>query len=664
MLISEAGVPEKTAKALAKKKIETIEDMVRFLPKRYRDYRTTVPLSRCENGAFCAVRGVLSSIDLKEYSLGKKLMTMRIQEPSSGTLLRATFFSRHYLFTSIFSMRGREVIVCGRIVIDETYGIQMTEPEEVCLAEDFTFGIRPVYGKIKGVSEQALVSAIDTCIAWTKEPFEWEVINKTSLLDYASALRLSHHPQTESDIRNGLDRLLFNDLFYLAYGLESAKKELPAESKILLKSCERLKSFVSDLPFPLTQDQRTAIRSMYERASTGTRINTLIQGDVGSGKTVVAMSMMLLAAENGYQSVLMAPREVLAYQHFREFLGRLGMEDDTVYLSSGMKAREKKEALLKIKNGKARFIIGTHSLISQGVEYKNLGLIVTDEEHLFGVAQKDALAKKAASGVHIISLSATPIPRTLASVLYGEGKEISQIRTMPDGRKPIKTAIVPNRDMVIKFIKQQAQDGNQCFIVCPAIEENEDYDIVNIDEVVSAYAPQLEEGGIGYAVVHGRLGKEKMQGEIERFERGEAKVLIATTVVEVGINVPRATTIVIEQAERFGLSSLHQLRGRVGRSRLQGYCILRSEDKENERLKALLSTTDGFKIAEEDLRLRGTGNLLGIEQSGMNKYIELMLSYPGAFGRAKELAIFCVKWGFGGNFPLLYERPMHEGRTR
>jgi len=351
---------------------------------------------------------------------------------------------------------------------------------------------------------------------------------------------------------------------------------------------------------------------------------------------------MFSMADNGFQSVLMAPTGVLAKQHFKElssYSEKYGY--NTVYLGGDLKAKEKKEVLKKIKSGEAHFIIGTHAVISDNVEFKNLALTIVDEEHKFGVIQRETLRKKASEGVHSISMSATPIPRSLALTLYGDAMDIYTISTMPNGRLPVKTAVTNENKAIFSFMQKEIEKGHQCYIVCPLIENDTDDDRELPESVEEIYQKVcdyflIHNKNIKASVITGKMNDEEKSRIIGEFSKNETQILIATTIIEVGVNVPNATVIAIMNAERFGLAGLHQLRGRVGRGNLQSYCILKSKELENERLQVMCETTDGFKIAQEDLKQRGTGDILGVKQSGEDENVKLMLKHPKIYEAIRE----------------------------
>ena len=422
------------------------------------------------------------------------------------------------------------------------------------------------------------------------------------------------------EIELGRARILLNDLLYFAIHNELNKKEISAGSQFNIKSRHLVNKIIQSLPYRLTPDQNAAVVDMMENAEAGRRIHALVCGDVGTGKTVICTLAAAGFIGSGYQAVIMAPTQVLAKQHFdsiSKMLEPFGVK--TVFLDSTLKKSERTVVLKEIREGSAQLIIGTNSCIGKDVIYKDLALTVVDEEHRFGVNQRAAIIEKAARGVHSITMSATPIPRSLAQVVYGDNVQLYTIRTRPEGRLPVKTRIFKNELGNMKFVLKEVRAGHQAYVVCPMIE-------VRIAELT------------------GKTPKEEADGIIDRFKSGEIDVLIATTVIEVGVNVPNATVMIITNAERFGLSSLHQLRGRVGRSSLQSYCVLQSEDESEKglsRLQVMCDTNDGFQIAEADLKQRGAGDLLGTQQSGDNKYVSLIIANPEIYreatGYAREL---------------------------
>ncbi|MBQ7643567.1 MAG: DEAD/DEAH box helicase, partial [Spirochaetales bacterium] len=455
-----------------------------------------------------------------------------------------------------------------------------------------------------------------------------------------------HAPKTMEEIELGRARILLNDLLYFAIHNELNKKEISAGSQFNIKSRHLVNKIIQSLPYRLTPDQNAAVVDMMENAEAGRRIHALVCGDVGTGKTVICTLAAAGFIGSGYQAVIMAPTQVLAKQHYdsiSKMLEPFGVK--TVFLDSSLKKSERTAVLKEIREGSAQLIIGTNSCIGKDVIYKDLALTVVDEEHRFGVNQRAAIIEKAARGVHSITMSATPIPRSLAQVVYGDNVQLYTIRTRPEGRLPVKTRIFKNELGNMKFVLKEVRAWHQAYVVCPMIEQSDKSpELKSVDAVSQMYRETLEPYGVRIAELTGKTPKEEADGIIDRFKSGEIDVLIATTVIEVGVNVPNATVMIITNAERFGLSSLHQLRGRVGRSSLQSYCVLQSEDESEKglsRLQVMCDTNDGFQIAEADLKQRGAGDLLGTQQSGDNKYVSLIIANPEiyreAVGYAKEL---------------------------
>ena len=656
MLLSEdKRIRKQTVTALAKRHIFTENDLVETTPRHYRDYTAIRPIQECRLDSYSAVSGKLLNMEQRVAKTGRDFLVGKLRQ-EDGTEFRVIFFSRVFLIRVFQRLVGSDVVVCVKVTFKEPFGYSIGDPDMLIEKAKFVPKIGKVYTHVGGVSDEMLRSLIHDRIG-QEELLETEVIRKDRLPGYRDALMRAHYPTDANDIRIGHYRLLYNDMLYFAMSVlsgESGKKD----SSVFFPKVEKVRAFMESLPFRLTADQETAVHTMLDTANQGKRNQVLLQGDVGTGKTVVAACMMIAAAENGYQSVLMAPRTVLAQQHYQEisrYAENMGYR--CVFLSSGMKAKEAKETLETIRSGEAQFIIGTHSTLAERVEYANLGLIVTDEEHLFGVEQKEALSKKAEEGVHSIAMSATPIPRSLAGVLFGANRTILTIRTKPAGRKDIQTSVTANHEWVVMFMEKEIRAGHQCYVVCPAITDD-DNGLENVENIFKMYRKFFEPKGISVGTVNGKMKPTDVEDVIGRFRKNECQVLISTTVIEVGVNVPNATVMVVEQADRFGLASLHQLRGRVGRSSLQSYCFLISEDTQNERLQTMAQTNDGFKIAEADLRLRGSGNLIGLEQAGKNRYVSEIIAHPDLYKHISETAKFCIDHGYGKR--LLKKYAEHE----
>lgn len=648
MQIEKTGLTKTAVGALKRNKLNTTEDLAAFFPRAYYDYRRALPIEEAPAGRHAAVRGKLLKCESK---MGKRsFLQFTVVSAQGQKPFNVFLFSNVFRFSTYRTYIGSEIVLMGKVTSDPYFG-KSIQPDEIVLLRDFRPHIQPVYRKIKGISAEKLSSLIVESADMQPELLEPSVRAAFNLPSYRETLRKLHRPMTGVEIKEGQDAARFYDLIYFSLRFFGGKKA--SDKGIRFADWSAADRMIASLPFPLTKDQESFITRFRRNAEVGKRNDVLLQGDVGSGKTAVALACMAGAAGSGCQSVLMAPREALAAQHYEKAAGILGHER-TVFLRSGMKATERRKALEDIRTGKALYIIGTHSCIGEGVDYKKLGLIVTDEEHLFGVQQKDALALKAENGVHRISLSATPIPRSLATVLYGDTKEIAAIHTMPAGRLPIKTCAVTDRRPVFSFIRKQAAAGHGTYVICPAIDAEEETGLTNVLEAADAYRKALPDSAVG--VVHGRMKAAEAQTMIDAFAKGQLDVLISTTVIEVGIDVPRATLIVIEQADRFGLASLHQLRGRVGRNSLQSFCILLTEHPDAPRIRAVCETTDGFRIAEADMALRGSGNLIGTEQAGMNRYVEEMLADPKGFALARKTAEYCRNNHCGLHLVEMYDR--------
>ncbi len=643
MPLTDIGITPRKASQFASKEIETVTDLLGYYPTKYLDFRNPISFAegKYHQGEHVAIKGKVVSgrvIDGKHYML-------RLTDGNS--------FCTVFWFNQPFRARQfsvGDVIALGGIVSwNEQYNnMTMATPDFVTTDITSAFSIQPVYRKIKGMSVEYLEDAIKLALPYTREcsaeTLSLAQMRALRVPPIAEAIHMAHQPTDEKEIRLSRKRRAVDVLYPFCYELEAKKAEAAKVSFCRIKSTrDVLNKMQGVLPFKLTEHQKNAAEHMLTEMEHGERVDTLVQGDVGCGKTVVAEICALAMAMNGFQCAVMAPTVVLATQHYEEFskiLGTFGYK--TAFLRSGMKAKEEKSVLAEIESGKAQIIVGTHSVISGKVKYHKLGLTIVDEEHRFGVEQREALKQKAKDGVHNASMSATPIPRSLANTLYGEGTEIVNIHTMPAGRKPVKTIIWSNENSCYKSVYNQIKEGHQCYIVCPLIEDSDSETLEGVDSVETTYKKLTEwfkpYPEVTIKAISGDMKAKEVQEGIEAFAQKQADILISTTIVEVGVNVPNATVIVIKNAERFGLAQLHQLRGRVGRSSLQSYCVLLSKDKENERLKTMEATNDGFKIAEKDLELRGTGQILGVKQSGKDAVMEMALNYPQLYQAVRKQA--------------------------
>lgn len=642
MELSELGFPPKKIAQLNKKKLFTTEDVINYFPRKYYDFRTPQSARTVRDGDRCSMVLIIKEVKLNERS---KLIDVKCRDVETYERVSVKFFNQNYRYEELSNLYELEAAVCGKITVNE-WGYSFLNPDIFSLDIEKALSIMPVYSKIRGMSDVYFQDVLEKAFENTEieDKVPEKAIELFQLFSEKDMFRGMHYPKSEDDISGARKRRIFDILYDFSKEMVKAAAEGRRTSPFapaLLTNCNKL---VQSLPYSLTDDQKSIINQFIVKARKGERIHALLQGDVGSGKTVVAFLLMLAMSDNGYQSALMAPTGILARQHYEElcsYIAPFGLK--AVYLSGDVKGKEKTEALKKIKSGEVQFIVGTHAVISKDVQFCNLGLTVVDEEHKFGVLQREALEEKAKEGVHSISMSATPIPRSLALTMYGDSFDIYTIQTMPSGRKPIDTRQYATDEEVFEHIKSEIVKGHQAYIVCPLIEEkekDEEKDKKPPESVLEVYGKAVEffPDNVNIAVITGKMKDEQKAEIISSFQKNETQILIATTIIEVGVNVPNTTVIGIMDADRFGLSGLHQLRGRVGRNSLQSYCLLRSDDFENERLQAMLATNDGFIIAEKDLALRGTGELIGTKQSGSDENMELALKYPRFYNDIKTYA--------------------------
>ena len=639
MELSELGFSPKKIAQLNKKKLFTTEDVINYFPRKYYDFRIPQSARTVRDGDRCSMVLIIKEVKLNERS---KLIDVKCRDVETYERVSVKFFNQNYRYEELSNLYELEAAVCGKITVNE-WGYSFLNPDIFSLDIEKALSIMPVYSKIRGMSDAYFQDVLEKAFENTEieDKVPEKSIDLFQLFSEKDMFRGMHYPKSEDDISGARKRRIFDILYEFSKEMVKAAAEGRRTSPFapaLLTNCNKL---VQSLPYSLTDDQKSIINQFIVKARKGERIHALLQGDVGSGKTVVAFLLMLAMSDNGYQSALMAPTGILARQHYEElcsYIAPFGLK--AVYLSGDVKGKEKTEALKKIKSGEVQFIVGTHAVISKDVQFCNLGLTVVDEEHKFGVLQREALEEKAKEGVHSISMSATPIPRSLALTMYGDSFDIYTIQTMPSGRKPIDTRQYATDEEVFEHIKSEIVKGHQAYIVCPLIEEkekDEEKDKKPPESVLEVYGKAVEffPDNVNIAVITGKMKDEQKAEIISSFQKNETQILIATTIIEVGVNVPNTTVIGIMDADRFGLSGLHQLRGRVGRNSLQSYCLLRSDDFENERLQAMLATNDGFIIAEKDLALRGTGELIGTKQSGSDENMELALKYPRFYNDIK-----------------------------
>ena len=641
MDISTLNIPPAKINQFSKKGINTIEDLLDFVPRKYLDYRNPKLFKDLVDGENVAV---VATVLECTYNIPKNYWRA-IVEDDTHRMMDIYWFGNPYGVNKVFA--GDRYIFCGKVSYTfYTRRFTMTNPLYSRDIESLQ-KMLPVYSKIQGMSEAYLKTCIDKTLDRfiPDEILEFDILDKYDLCFTPEKIRYIHQPSCPEDVEVATKRMVFDELFHLAIEMERTYVETRHTTDILIKTCNSIKSFLDTLPFKLTdgeESQLETVRSIIRKVNKGYLATSLVQGDVGCGKTFVAILTMLAFAENGYQTVLMAPTTVLATQHYNEICSFVDKVPGItpILLTGNLKAKEKRIALEKIASGEANFIVGTHSLISDNVNFKNLGLCIVDEEHRFGVAQRDRIRSKLTSGIHTLSMSATPIPRTLGVSLYGEGTDIYTISKMPNGRKPVETTICTNVDDAYDFIHQELEAGRQAYIICPLIEESDNEKMAEIESVEKTYQNLINKYKndplVKIAMVNGKMKQSEVTDIIQRFKNKEFNIVIATTIIEVGVNVPNSTVILIKNAERFGLAQLHQLRGRVGRGSFQSYCILNTAKEDVERLEVMTQTTNGFKIAEEDLRLRGMGDFLGTKQSGDIKNVMLMLANRELYNSIKS----------------------------
>lgn len=596
-------------------------DLLYYLPRAYKDYREPVAVADAVPDMQNVVRVTITGKKNTVYTNRKMQIFRADSVDDDGTELSIVIFNQRFTFQALEI--GKCYIMFGKIVInsrDNRYEIQNPQ-----LLKDIENPIEAIYPQTTGLTSPMIRTNIKECLQLLDEQsFETlpsDLREQFQLMTLPRALHAIHQPENLEEIDEAKHRIAFEELLRLQLGLYLLKRHADTNTDYPMQNVD-MQPFYASLPFSLTSAQIQAIQEILADMSADSPMNRLLQGDVGSGKTAVAAAACYFCARNGCQSVLMAPTEILAEQHYKTLNDFLeGLDVHVTLLTGSLTSKQKKLRYAEIADGSVQVIVGTHAVFQKAVEYQKLGLVITDEQHRFGVAQRNALAQKGGTP-HKLVMSATPIPRTLALMVYGD-LEVSILNVMPNGRLPVQTFAVTGklRERAVNFMIQELKQGRQAYIVCPAIHENEDAD--SELKAVTVYADQMNQNQLKHwrtAILHGQMNPQEKEETMRKFHQHELDVLICTTVVEVGVDVPNATVMLIEDAERFGLSQLHQLRGRVGRSSLQSYCILVTEhatEEARERLKLLSSTTDGFQVAEADLQLRGPGDFFGSVQHGL-----------------------------------------------
>lgn len=639
------GIGPAKAAQFANLNIFTLRDLICHFPRGYEDRTRLVPVAELEADVPACFRAMVMGAPRTNH-IRKGLDLTKVQVADTTGRITLTFFNSKYAGEHL--QYGKEYYFYGCLNGDFG-GYDMTNPvfENLDAPAVTTRRILPIYPLTAGLTNAAVLRAINQAMAICDPPEEIlpdEIRRQWDILPAQQAYRAIHEPQSMEEAEKAKKRLIFEEFFVFSAGL-CLMRSSRAGRKAERYENRDIEPFFKELPFDLTLAQKRAIDEILADFGRGTPMNRLIQGDVGSGKTMVAAAAAYCAAKNGRQSALMAPTEILAEQHaasLEKLFAPLGIR--VGLLTGSMTAREKRELREDIASGSLSVVVGTHALLTDSTQFACLGLVIADEQHRFGVRQRSRLAGKG-EDVHLLVMSATPIPRTLALIMYGD-LEVSILDELPPGRQRVDTFLVGEsyRARINAFIRKQVQEGRQCFIVCPAVEENQELGI----KAAAAWAQTLQQTvfpELRVALLHGQMKGSQKEETMAAFARGEADVLVATTVIEVGVDVPNATLMVIEDADRFGLSQLHQLRGRVGRGSHKSFCILTTHNRNPEtiqRLKALCKTTDGFQIAEEDLRLRGPGDFFGARQSGLPVFRVADLSLD--LGTLKQAQAASAQW--------------------
>lgn len=620
------GIGEKTAALFHRVGVDTVGELLSYYPRTYDVYEPPVTFANIEEDKIQAVTGFVRKAPVSARAGRTTVTTLTLEE--FGEHLHLSWFHMPFLRNSLtpgstWIFRGRVQKKKGRLLMEQP---EIFTPEAY---EEKLHAMQPVYSLTSGLSNKTVEKAVRQAleeITLEKEYLPEDIRTGQQLAESNFAARAIHFPADKEELLLARRRLVFDEFFLFILALRQLReKRDQQENRCVISEGERVRQLFSTLPYELTGAQKRVLGEIEKDLKSSSVMNRLVQGDVGSGKTIVAAAALLAAADSEFQGAFMAPTEVLARQHaasLQELFERLEPKTEIVLLTGSMTAKEKREAYEKIASGEADLVIGTHALIQDKVTFKKLGLVVTDEQHRFGVRQRETLAGKGDTP-HVLVMSATPIPRTLAIIIYGD-LDISVIDELPANRLPIKNCVVDEsyRPTAYRFLEKEVFAGRQVYIICPMVEENPELEIENVVD----YAKKLREAldpSISVAYLHGKMKPSEKNEIMEAFASGNIQVLVSTTVVEVGVNVPNATVMMVENAERFGLAQLHQLRGRVGRGGHQSYCIFISGTKSKDtkkRLEILKKSNDGFYIASEDLKLRGPGDLFGVRQSGLLEF--------------------------------------------
>lgn len=613
------GIGEKRLLAFHRLGIDTVFDLITYFPRRYEDRSIIKPISQVQDGETVCVETIIAS-DPTLARIRRGLEIVKFRAVDDSGMIDISYFNQSYIRTQFH--KGDSVRFYGKIQIKNRH-VTMTNPvaDHLEKTSHQTGSITPVYKTTQGLTQNNIRNTMEQALSIAHEIPELlpqDVLDEFDLCPCGDAFIQIHRPDDYGKLEYARNRFVFEEFFRLCITMQYLKQSHQDTPGIQMSKTDET-DFLKTLPYSPTGAQMRAIKDIRQDMESGSAMNRMIQGDVGSGKTLVASYAAWVCCRNGCQCAMMAPTEILAEQHYRTFLKQLSPYGIQIALLTGSTpAGEKREIKKRLAEGTIHFVIGTHALFSEDVEYDNLALVITDEQHRFGVAQRNKLVQKSANA-HVLVMSATPIPRTLALMIYGD-LDVSVIDEMPPGRQPIETYAVNStyRPRLNAFIQKTVEAGRQVYVVCPAIEDNEAFPLTTVEEHKQALKRALPQ--VRIAMVHGKMKDQEKDRIMRSFSEGEIDVLVSTTVIEVGVDVPNAALIIIEDADRFGMSQLHQLRGRVGRGDAQSYCILVSDtanDNAVERLKMMTKTQSGFEVAEKDLAMRGPGDFFGDRQHGL-----------------------------------------------